>query len=105
MRFLSDMTPKHTEYIRLALNDVEILPEDTSWAAEMSEKLKDNPSLYQFESGSLDILCGYLIDMCHELDDMLREADDTPDDEHVDEAEFIMEYRGKLEEILSLLQK
>ena len=100
MRFLSDMTPKHTEFIRLALNDVEILPEDTNWAAEVSEKLKDNPSLYQFESDSLDILCGYLIDMCHELDDMLREADTPKTD-----SEYMMEYRGILEEILSLLQK
>lgn len=100
MRFLSDITEKHIETIRCAMNDVqnEYSPDKSLQLRvySISQKLSVNHSMYQLSSEDLDIVCMCLNDSLVILDEIKSELD-------TEEKRESLQYSEELEEILAFL--
>jgi len=102
MRYLSDISETHIDTIRCAMNDVqhEYEPDKTLQLRvySISQRLSENPSMYQLSSEELDI-----ISMC--LNDSLSILDEIVSDMDSDEKRESREYSEDIIEILSVLQR
>ena len=102
MQYLSDITEKHIETIRCCMNDVQSEYEpDRSLMLRVysiSQRLSENPSMYQLSSEELDI-----ISMC--LNDSLCILDELRVDMDAEEKRDSQQYSEDITEILSLLQR
>ena len=102
MRYLSDITNTHIDTIRCAMNDVqhEYDPDKSLQLRvySISQRLSENPSMYQLSSEEIDIVSMCLNDSLSILDELSCELDS-------DELRVSREYTEDIERILSLLQK
>ena len=102
MKYLSDITNTHIDTIRCAMNDVqhEYEPDKSLQLRvySISQKLSENPSMYQLSSEEIDIVSMCLNDSLSILDEMATEMDS-------DEKRESREYSEDIIEILSVLQK
>ena len=102
MKYLSDISKTNIETIRCAMNDVqnEYDPDKTLQLRvySISQRLSENPSMYQLSSEELDIVSMCLNDSLSILDEMAHEMDS-------DELRESREYAEDISEILSLLQR
>ena len=102
MKFLTDITEEHIETIRTCMNDVqnEYAPDRFLQLRvnSISQTLSENPSLYQFNSEDLDIICMCMHDALELLDTVKSELE--PGD--LLECQRFSEEVG---DILALLQK
>ena len=102
MRYLSDISDTHIDTIRCAMNDVqnEYDPDKTLQLRvySISQRLSENPSMYQLSSEELDI-----ISMC--LNDSLSILDEMASDMDSDELRESREYSEDISEILRVLQR
>ena len=102
MRYLSDISETHIDTIRCAMNDVqhEYEPDKSLQLRvySISQRLSENPSIYQLSSEELDIVSMCLNDSLSILDEMSCELD-------TDELRESREYAEDISEILSLLQR
>ena len=101
MRYLSDINNTHIDTIRCAMNDVqnEYSPDKVLQLRvySISQKLSENPSMYQLSSEEIDIVSMCLNDSLSILDELAKELD-------TDELSESREYSEDISEILSLLQ-
>jgi hypothetical protein len=101
-RYLTEITEKHIDTIGQVVHDT--LPEYKydKWLQirlyNISVKLKDNPSMYQFHAEELDLLCMCLNDSLYVLDDCMRDMDIEED------LRECREYKESVEDILRILQ-
>ena len=102
MRYLSDLTKTHIDTIRCAMNDVqhEYEPDKSLQLRvySISQRLSENPSMYQLSSEELDIISMCLNDCLSILDEMASEMDS-------DEKRESREYSEEITEILRVLQR
>ena len=102
MRYLSDISNAHVETIRCAMNDVqhEYEPDKSLQLRvySISQRLSENPSMYQLSSEELDIVSMCLNDSLSILDEMALDMDS-------DEKRESREYSEDITEILSVLQR
>ena len=102
MKYLSDISKTNIETIRCAMNDVqnEYDPDKTLQLRvySISQRLSENPSMYQLSSEELDIVSMCLNDSLSILDELLCELDS-------DEKRESREYSEEITEILSVLQR
>ena len=102
MKYLSNITNTHVETIRCAMNDVqhEYEPDKSLQLRvySISQRLSENPSMYQLSSEELDIVSMCLNDSLSILDEMASEMDS-------DEKRESREYSEDITEILSVLQR
>ena len=102
MRYLSDISETHIDTIRCAMNDVqnEYVPDKSLQLRvySISQRLSENPSMYQLSSEELDIVSMCLNDSLSILDEMSCELDS-------DEKRESREYSEEITEILSVLQR
>ena len=102
MKYLSDISNAHVETIRCAMNDVqhEYEPDKSLQLRvySISQRLSENPSMYQLSSEELDI-----ISMC--LNDSLSILDEMASDMDSDEKRESREYAEEITEILRVLQR
>ena len=102
MKYLSDITNTHIDTIRCAMNDVqhEYEPDKSLQLRvySISQKLSENPSMYQLSSEEIDIVSMCLNDSLSILDEMATEMDS-------DEKRESREYSEDIIEILSVLQR
>ena len=102
MKYLSNITNTHVETIRCAMNDVqhEYDPDKSLQLRvySISQKLSENPSMYQLSSEEIDIVSMCLNDSLSILDEMATEMDS-------DEKRESREYSEDIIEILSVLQR
>ena len=102
MRYLSDISETHIDTIRCAMNDVqhEYEPDKSLQLRvySISQRLSENPSMYQLSSEELDIVSMCLNDSLSILDELLCELDS-------DEKRESREYSEEITEILSVLQR
>ena len=102
MKYLSNITNTHIETIRCAMNDVqhEYEPDKSLQLRvySISQKLSENPSMYQLSSEEIDIVSMCLNDSLSILDEMATEMDS-------DEKRESREYSEDIIEILSVLQR
>ena len=102
MKYLSDISKTNIETIRCAMNDVqnEYDPDKVLQLRvySISQRLSENPSMYQLSSEELDIVSMCLNDSLSILDEMSCELDS-------DELRESREYAEDISEILSLLQR
>ena len=102
MKYLSDISKTNIETIRCAMNDVqnEYDPDKTLQLRvySISQRLSENPSMYQLSSEELDIVSMCLNDSLSILDEMAHEMDS-------DELRESREYSEDITEILSVLQR
>ena len=102
MKYLSDITNTHIDTIRCAMNDVqhEYEPDKTLQLRvySISQRLSENPSMYQLSSEDLDVVSMCLNDSLSILDEMALDMDS-------DEKRESREYSEEIERILSLLQR
>ena len=102
MKYLSDINDAHVETIRCAMNDVqhEYEPDKSLQLRvySISQKLSENPSMYQLSSEEIDI-----VSMC--LNDSLSILDEIVSDMDSDEKRESREYSEDIIEILSVLQR
>ena len=102
MKYLSDITNTHIDTIRCAMNDVqhEYEPDKSLQLRvySISQRLSENPSMYQLSSEEIDIVSMCLNDSLSILDELLCELDS-------DELRESREYTEDIERILSLLQR
>ena len=102
MRYLSDITNTHIDTIRCAMNDVqhEYEPDKSLQLRvySISQRLSENPSMYQLSSEEIDIVSMCLNDSLSILDELSCELDS-------DELRESREYTEDIERILSLLQR
>ena len=102
LQYLSDITEEHIKTIRCAMNDVqhEYVPDKTLQLRvySISQRLSENPSMYQLSSEELDIVCMCLNDSLSILDEIRGEldAEELLDSQH---------YSEEIQRILSLLQR
>ena len=102
MKYLSDISKTHIDTIRCAMNDVqhEYEPDKTLQLRvySISQRLSENPSMYQLSSEELDIVCMCLNDSLSILDEIRGEldAEELLDSQH---------YSEEIQRILSLLQR
>jgi len=102
LQYLSDITEEHIKTIRCAMNDVqnEYDPDKTLQLRvySISQRLSENPSMYQLSSEELDIVCMCLNDSLSILDEIRGEldAEELLDSQH---------YSEEIQRILSLLQR
>ena len=102
LQYLSDITEEHIKTIRCAMNDVqnEYAPDKTLQLRvySISQRLSENPSMYQLSSEELDIVCMCLNDSLSILDEIRGEldAEELLDSQH---------YSEEIQRILSLLQR
>ena len=102
MRYLSDITKNHIDTMRCAMNDVqhEYEPDKSLQLRvySISQRLSENPSMYQLSSEELDIVSMCLNDSLSILDEMAHEMDS-------DEKRESREYSEDITEILRVLQR
>ena len=102
MRYLSDISETHIDTIRCAMNDVqhEYDPDKSLQLRvySISQRLSENPSMYQLSSEEIDIVSMCLNDSLSILDELSCELDS-------DELRESREYTEDIERILSLLQR
>ena len=102
MRYLTDITEEHVETIRCAMNDVqnEYSPDKVLQLRvySISQRLSENPSMYQLSSEEIDIVSMCLNDSLSILDEMATEMDS-------EEKRESREYSEDITEILSVLQR
>ena len=102
LQYLSDITEEHIKTIRCAMNDVqnEYDPDKSLQLRvySISQKLSENPSMYQLSSEELDIISMCLNDCLSILDEMASEMDS-------DEKRESREYSEEITEILRVLQR
>ena len=102
MKYLSDINDTHVETIRCAMNDVqhEYEPDKSLQLRvySISQRLSENPSMYQLSSEEIDIVSMCLNDSLSILDEMATEMDS-------DEKRESREYSEDIIEILSVLQR
>ena len=102
MRYLSDICKTHIDTIRCAMNDVqhEYEPDKTLQLRvySISQRLSENPSMYQLSSEELDIISMCLNDSLSILDEMALDMDS-------DEKRESREYSEDITEILRVLQR
>ena len=102
MRYLSDISETHIDTIRCAMNDVqhEYEPDKSLQLRvySISQRLSENPSMYQLSSEEIDI-----VSMC--LNDSLCILDEIVSDIDSDEKRESREYSEDITEILSVLQR
>ena len=102
MKYLSEISNAHVETIRCAMNDVqhEYDPDKTLQLRvySISQRLSENPSMYQLSSEELDIVSMCLNDSLSILDEMALDMDS-------DEKRESREYSEDIIEILSVLQR
>ena len=104
IRYLSEITEKHIGTIVQAIHDT--LPEyDYDKVLQIrlyriGERLRENFSMYQLSSEEIDILCMCLNDCVYVLEDCMRDLAN----EEVD-LRACRDYRGAVEDILSILQR
>ena len=102
MKYLSNITNTHIDTIRCAMNDVqnEYDPDKTLQLRvySISQKLSENPSMYQLSSEEIDIVSMCLNDSLSILDEMAIEMDS-------EEKRESREYSEDITEILSVLQR
>ena len=102
MKYLSDITNTHIDTIRCAMNDVqhEYEPDKSLQLRvySISQKLSENPSMYQLSSEEIDIVSMCLNDSLSILDEMALDMDS-------DEKRESREYSEDITEILSVLQR
>ena len=99
---MTDITEEHVETIRCAMNDVqnEYSPDKVLQLRvySISQKLSENPSMYQLSSEELDIISMCLNDSLAILDELYQELD-------TEEKRESQQYSEEIERILSLLQR
>ena len=102
MKYLSDITNTHIDTIRCAMNDVqnEYEPDKSLQLRvySISQRLSENPSMYQLSSEEIDIVSMCLNDSLSILDEIASEMDS-------DEKRESREYSEDIIEILSVLQR
>ena len=102
MKYLSNITNTHIDTIRCAMNDVqhEYEPDKSLQLRvySISQKLSENPSMYQLSSEELDIVSMCLNDSLSILDEMALDMDS-------DEKRESREYSEDITEILSVVQR
>ena len=102
MRYLSDISETHIDTIRCAMNDVqhEYDPDKSLQLRvySISQRLSENPSMYQLSSEELDIISMCLNDSLSILDEMVLDMDS-------DEKRESREYSEEITEILRVLQR
>ena len=102
MRYLSDLNKSNIETIRCAMNDVqhEYSPDKTLQLRvySISQRLSENPSMYQLSSEEIDIISMCLNDSLSILDEMALDMDS-------DEKRESREYSEDISEILRVLQR
>ena len=102
MKYLSDISKTQVDTIRCAMNDVqhEYSPDKTLQLRvySISQRLSENPSMYQLSSEELDIVSMCLNDSLSILDELSCELDS-------DELRESREYTEDITEILSVLQR
>ena len=102
MKYLSEISNAHVETIRCAMNDVqhEYEPDKSLQLRvySISQRLSENPSMYQLSSEEIDIVSMCLNDSLSILDEMATEMDS-------DEKRESREYSEDIIEILSVLQR
>ena len=102
MKYLSDITNTHIDTIRCAMNDVqhEYEPDKSLQLRvySISQKLSENPSMYQLSSEDIDIVSMCLNDSLSILDEISCELD-------TEELRESREYSEDIIEILSVLQR
>ena len=102
MKYLSDLSKSDIETIRCAMNDVqnEYSPDKSLQLRvySISQRLSENPSIYQLSSEELDIVSMCLNDSLSILDEMALDMDS-------DEKRESREYSEDIMEILSVLQR
>ena len=102
MKYLTDITEEHVETIRCAMNDVqhEYVPDKSLQLRvySISQRLSENPSMYQLSSEELDIVC-----MC--MNDSLCILDELRVDMDAEEKRDSQQYSEDIERILRLLQQ
>ena len=102
MKYLSDISKTQVNTIRCAMNDVqhEYSPDKTLQLRvySISQRLSENPSMYQLSSEEIDILCMCLNDSLSILDEMALDMDS-------DEKRESREYTEDITEILRVLQR
>ena len=102
MKYLSDITNTHIDTIRCAMNDVqhEYEPDKSLQLRvySISQRLSENPSMYQLSSEEIDIVSMCLNDSLSILDEMALDMDS-------DEKRESREYSEDIIEILSVLQR
>ena len=102
MKYLSNITNTHIDTIRCAMNDVqhEYEPDKSLQLRvySISQKLSENPSMYQLSSEEIDIVSMCLNDSLSILDEMAIEMDS-------EEKRESREYSEDITEILSVLQR
>ena len=102
MRYLSDINDTHVDTIRCAMNDVqhEYEPDKSLQLRvySISQRLSENPSMYQLSSEDIDIVSMCLNDSLSILDEISCELD-------TEEKRESREYSEDIIEILSVLQR
>ena len=102
MKYLSDINDAHVETIRCAMNDVqhEYEPDKSLQLRvySISQRLSENPSMYQLSSEEIDIVSMCLNDSLSILDEISCELD-------TEEKRESREYSEDITEILSVLQR
>ena len=102
MKYLSDINKENIETIRCAMNDVqnEYSPDKVLQLRvySISQRLSENPSMYQLSSEELDIVSMCLNDSLSILDEIVSEIDS-------DEKRESREYSEEITKILSVLQR
>ena len=102
MKYLSDISKTQVDTIRCAMNDVqhEYSPDKTLQLRvySISQRLSENPSMYQLSSEELDIVSMCLNDSLSILDEIASEMDS-------DEKRESREYSEEITEILRVLQR
>ena len=102
MKYLSDINKENIETIRCAMNDVqnEYSPDKVLQLRvySISQRLSENPSMYQLSSEEIDIVSMCLNDSLSILDELSCELDS-------DELRESREYTEDITEILSVLQR
>ncbi len=104
MKYLTDITEEHVATIRMCMNDVqnEYDPDRSLQLRvySISQKLSENPSMYQLSSEDLDVVCMCLNDSLAILDEL--RIDGQSDAEEKREAQ---EYSEDISAILRVLQR
>ena len=104
IRYLSEITEKHIDIISQAIHDTHPEYDYDKFLQirlyKIGDTLRENPSMYQLSSEEIDILCMCLNDCIYILDDCMRDLQN----EEID-LRACRDYRGAIEDILSILQK
>ena len=99
LQYLSDITEEHIKTIRCAMNDVqnEYDPDKTLQLRvySISQRLSENPSMYQLSPEELDIVSMCLTDSLSILDEIASEMDS-------DEKRESREYSEEITDSLSV---